>query len=185
MNFNIGEASNLHIHYILVFTLLVLAVFDDIKSYKISNKITIPFIAAGIILNTVLEGLPGLCDSLLGIATPFILLFILFALKMLGAGDIKLFCAIGSIMGVNFILYNLIYSFLLGGLIALIFMIARKNAYKRFKYLYLYCKRCILSFKIYPYSDGNKKDDSHFRFAYAIACGTIVQLFNENIFSFF
>ena len=140
---------------------------------------------AGIILNTSQEGYSGLWNSILGITAPFILLILFFALKMLGAGDIKLFCAIGSITGINFILYNLIYSFLCGGIIALIFMIARKNAYERFKYLLSYFKRCILSFKIYPYSDGNKKDDSHFRFAYAIACGTIVQLFNENIFSFF
>ena len=155
--------------------------FDDIKSYKISNKITIPYILAGIIFNTTQEGFSGLWDSIFGIVAPFILLILFFALKMLGAGDIKLFCAIGSIMGVNFILYNLIYSFLCGGIIALIFMIARKNAYERFKYLLSYFKRCILSFNIYPYSNKTTNDDSHFRFAYAIACGTIIQVFHKYI----
>jgi prepilin peptidase CpaA len=40
-------------------------------------------------------------ESLAGIAIPVILLFWLYTLRVLGAGDIKLFCAIGSFVGVE------------------------------------------------------------------------------------
>lgn len=94
---------------------------------------------------------------------------------MLGAGDIKLFSAIGSIMGVTFVLNTLIYSFLMGGVISLTLMLTRKNLKPRLLFLFAHIKGCILTQSIQPYPPFSEQSDmSKFKFSYAIACGTII-----------
>lgn len=119
----------------------------------------------------------GVLHSLAATVLPVLLLIILYILRMLGAGDIKLFSAIGAIMGVKFILYTIIYSFLSGGVIALALISLRKNGKQRLTYLYTYIKNCILtrSFQQYTAFD-DKSDGSKFHFSYAIVCGTLISL---------
>lgn len=160
---------------------LILALISDIRTYKIKNSITFPFIIIGIVTNIYLNSLEGLFFSLKGIIVPILLLIIFFILRMLGAGDIKLFCAIGSIMGAEFILYTILYAFLTGGVMALLLIIIRKNGIKRFKYLFKYIKSCFITLSILPYTDfSDKSDKGKFRFAVAITCGVCVNLLVVN-----
>lgn len=168
------------VKYIELSLLLLLALASDIKTYKIKNTIIIVFIAVGLMTNFVFNGLDGMLVSLLAAALPVILLIILFALRMLGAGDIKLFCAVGAISGVEFVLYDMAYSFIAGGVIAIIFMLLKNNFRQRSIYLLNYIKTCILTFSLQPYTDfDNKNDGAKFRFTYAIVCGTIIQMLSE------
>jgi len=155
---------------------MLLSSISDIRIRKIKNAIVLPFIAAGLVTNWIISGHNGLTGSLLGAFLPLVLLMALYALKMLGAGDIKLFSAVGAIMGTGFVLYSMAYSFLVGGIISIVLMILRKNAAERFKYLMNYLKSCFLTFSIKPYAVEISKDDSaEFPFACAIALGTIIQ----------
>ena len=122
-----------------------------------------------------LKGLPGLYDSLSGLILPALLLMPLYGLKMLGAGDIKLFCSIGSIVGVSLVVYIMIFSFLSGGIIAVIVMIARKNFKKRMIYILNYFKSCVLTGSILSYPDFSEgHNDFRFKFSYAVSLGTIL-----------
>lgn len=157
--------------------LIFLSLSSDIKSYKIKNIIIVPFIAAGLATNLLLNGTPGILASLLAGVLPAMLLFVLFALRMLGAGDIKLFCAVGAISGVEFVLYDMVYSFLAGGVIAVAIMLLNKSFKQRGIYLLNYIKSCVLTLSLQPYTDfSDKNDGAKFRFAYAIAVGTAVQM---------
>ena len=157
--------------------LMAFALASDIKTYKIKNLIIIAFITIGLISNFIIDGLTGLTTSAIATALPACILIILFALNMLGAGDIKLFCAIGAISGVKFVLYCIVYSFLAGGIIAFIIMLANRNFIQRSKYLFNYIKACILTLSLQPYTDFNVKNDgSKFHFSYAIACGVVMQM---------
>lgn len=161
--------------YIELFILITLALISDIKTYKIKNVIVLSFIIMGLVTNFYLNGITGLISSLWGVIVPVLLLIILYFLRMLGAGDIKLFSAIGAIMGIEFVVYTITYSFVCGGVIALIIMLVRKNAKERLQHLFYYIKNCIMTFSLQPYTDfKNKKDGAKFRFAYAIACGVVV-----------
>ena len=106
--------------------LLFLAVINDIKENKIKNKVILPFLLLGLITNFIMDGKIGVKNSLIAILIPFLTLFLFYVLGMLGAGDIKFFCAIGSIMGIEFIIYSMAYSFIIGGVIAIIIMLSRK-----------------------------------------------------------
>lgn len=168
------EWPNISIKYFVLVLLLLLALISDIKTYKISNKITFPFIAFGLIINLYLGSIRGIAASAAGILIPVLLLVFLFALHMLGAGDIKLFCAIGSICGKEFVLYSIACSFLMGGIIALVIMCCRKNGQYRLRYLLEYLKGCWLTFSLLPYSEfTDKTDGAKFHFAWAIVLGTL------------
>lgn len=169
------------IRYFELIILLILALISDIKTYKIKNMIVYPFIIIGIITNFYFNGLHGLFFSLKGMIVPVFLLIIFFILRMLGAGDIKLFSAIGSIMGVKFVIFTILYAFLAGGVIALLLMIVRKNGIKRFMYLFKYLKSCFITLSILPYTDfSDKSDKGKFRFAVAIVCGVCANLLFVN-----
>ena len=161
--------------------LLIIAVYQDIKTSKIKNFITYPAVLVGLATNTTLSGVGGLKDSLAGIIIPILVLFVFYALNMLGAGDLKLFGAIGSIMGVEFVLCDLAYSFISGGVMAIILISIRKNSFRRLKYLFNYLKSCALTLKLEKYQefDGN---DGLFRFSYAILAGSLIT-FSDGVFT--
>ena len=160
--------------YIELFLLLLLSLISDCKDYRIKNTIVYPFIAAGLVTNLCIGGFRGLAFSLLATLVPVFILFLLYSLKMLGAGDIKLFASIGSIMGTKFALLSIVYSFLLGGLIALIIICFRKNWNKRLEYFLRYIKSCFLTLSLLPYTNlKDTSDGAKFRFSYATVLGVL------------
>lgn len=169
-------SSAIHIKSLELAILITLSLVSDTREYKIKNTITLGISTIGLITNLILYGLEGLIFSLAGWLIPVVLLFIFFALRMLGAGDIKLFAAVGAIMGWKFSVYSIIYSFIAGGIIALIIMLVRKNAIKRLRYFIHYIKNCLLTLSLQDYSDfKNHSAEDKFRFSYAAAPGILLQ----------
>ena len=165
----------LYIRLIETAVLLGLALLSDIKTYKVKNAVTLSFIFIGAITNLCRDGTGGLFISLIGILIPVILFAPLYALRMLGAGDIKLFSAIGAVMGIRFISCVMAFSFLSGGVIALLLMLARRNFRQRFSYFFQYLKHCYLTRSFQPYTSFENRDGVNgFPFALAVACGSII-----------
>jgi prepilin peptidase CpaA len=156
---------------------MALALVSDFRTYRIKNIIIGLFLAAGLLTNLLYTGFSGIIGYILAALLPAVLLLVFFALRMLGAGDIKLFCAIGAIMGVRFVLFSMAYSFLAGGIMAIIIMLFNKNFKQRALYLLSYLKTCFLTLSLKPYTDFlDKTDGSKFRFSLAIACGSMIEL---------
>lgn len=153
-----------------------MALASDIKGYRIRNKLTFSFMLAGLGTNLILGGIKGVSEALLGILVPFVLLILLYALRLLGAGDVKLFCALGAILGYSDVLKVMVYSFIAGGVIASIILLIRKNAKERILHFINYLKYSMLTFSLQPYTDFDNKDGGKFRFAYAVASGGIIYI---------
>ena len=158
---------------IVLISLLIASVTMDMYNYKIMNKPCALAIGISMTLAIFAEGANGLLQCLLGLTIPFILLFPLYMLNMMGAGDIKLFCAIGALVSINNILICIAYSFLTGFLIAVSLMFMRGNFRSRFKKLYLYLSNCFLSGSMMPYEKANAENDGRMHFSIPIALGTI------------
>ncbi|MCX7745768.1 MAG: A24 family peptidase [Clostridia bacterium] len=157
--------------------LMLLSLIWDIRCYKIKNSITLPFAFLGLVTNLYLDGIMGMKISLAGWLTPVALLFILYLARMIGAGDIKLFAAIGAIMGCSFTLWSMAYSFLFGGVIGIFYLILWKNSSQRFGYFLNYVKTCFFTLALNDYSEfQNKEAKDKFRMSYAIVPGTLTQL---------
>ncbi len=103
---------------ILIFIMLALAALNDVKKGSITNKFNLCWGICGILISFLMNGIIGLGNSLMGMLIPFCVLIVLFVLHVLGAGDIKLFMALGAFAGVN-VIWLLIYSFLLCGICGL------------------------------------------------------------------
>jgi len=162
-----------YIKMLLLSTLIITSVIMDLRSYKVKNELCASFIILGIICNTFLTRPSNLSLYFAGLVVPFIILLPLYALNMLGAGDIKLFCAIGAFVGIGSILQCIAYSFLSGLVVALIVMMIRRNFIERFNKLYDYFIYCILNMTIAPYEKTNSTSEGRIHFTIPIALGTI------------
>jgi len=100
----------------------IAAVFD-IKTWRIPNIYAICGMMAGILKAVLFQGKHGLCYSIIGMMLPVAVLFVLFLLKAIGGGDIKLFSAIGSFIGAD-IGFIMLYSFIAGGILSFIYLIS-------------------------------------------------------------
>lgn len=158
---------------VIVSVLLLLALASDLKTYKIKNSITYSFMLAGLTVNFVGGGAGGLVFSLQGMILPAAVLFVLYVMKVLGAGDIKLLSAVGAVMGAGFVMHATACSFICGGIIALGLILARQNGAERFKYVLLYVKSCFLTMNLLQYEDlEDRQRSGKFHFSIAIASGT-------------
>lgn len=100
--------------------LLVLAVWHDVRSRRIPNWLVAAAALAGVALNaSALPGALGLWPAVGGWALGLALLMPMYAFKTLGAGDVKLMAAIGSIIGPQAVLGAVLASLLAGGVLAL------------------------------------------------------------------
>ena len=82
-----------------ILALLVIATVVDIHSRRIPNWLVLPFLAAGVIVNTASYGVKGLGQSMGGIALAAAVTGVLCWLRGMGMGDLKLCAAVGAWIG--------------------------------------------------------------------------------------
>jgi len=86
---------------LLAVAVALCAAFTDVKERRIANRLTYSAVVAGFALQAVLHGLNGLLLSAGG-ALLFGGVFMLFYIvRAMGAGDVKLAAALGSIVGLS------------------------------------------------------------------------------------
>jgi len=152
---------------------LAAALFFDIRYCRIKNAVTYPAAAAGILVNFTEFGAPGALLAVKGWLFPVLVLFVLYYINVMGAGDIKLFAAIGAIMGLPFVVYCFLLSVYIGGVIACWLLIRRGQFRDRMRKLYDYAKTVLFSGRLFPYSVKGD-NESKFIFTAAIVPGTVV-----------
>ena len=111
---------------------LILACYYDGRSRIIPNKLTAALMAAGLVTNVVFSGWQGLLFSLAGCGRPLIL-FVPFCLGGIGAGDVKLLAAIGSLLGPAFAAASFLYGAIIGGVWAVVVLIRQKSLIQSLK----------------------------------------------------
>ncbi|RBP66001.1 prepilin peptidase CpaA [Alkalibaculum bacchi] len=122
---------------VLVMVALI-ATFYDIKEKRIPNALTFPAILMGIVLNTIFNGFEGLVFSIAGFFTGMVLFFIPFASGAMGAGDVKLMGAIGSLMGWRFVVVATLFSAISGLLVVFVYLIYQKKLFCFLKKYFLF-----------------------------------------------
>lgn len=102
---------------------LVWASVSDIRTRRIPNRLTLSTLVSGLLLHAVIDGWSGVAYSGWGVVAGFVPAVILYACRAIGAGDVKLFAALGAWMGAAFTWQTFLYSILFGGIIAAILMV--------------------------------------------------------------
>ena len=111
------------IQYVVVVTAASVSTVIDLRSKKIPNIITFPLIVSGLFFMALVGGFSGLGDSALGmllLSLPFLLAF---ALRIGGAGDVKLMAGIGAWVGIQPGIWILLSTCIAGGVWSIVAMV--------------------------------------------------------------
>jgi prepilin peptidase CpaA len=117
---------------------LVLACLTDFRSRRIPNVLVgvgvilaIFFQAAtvkggGLFVSTGAGGL-GVWSALLGVLAALLLLLPVYAVRWLGAGDVKLMAMVGAWLGAPAIFWAMLWTAVAGGVLSIVFMLATRS----------------------------------------------------------
>jgi len=100
--------------------LAMVIIYHDVRYRRIPNLFVLATLISGLTLNLALGGVRGGLSSIGGCVLAFILMFILHVFGAMGAGDVKLFAAIGSVIGAQLVLPTFVVVVLTGGVLALV-----------------------------------------------------------------
>ena len=99
----------------LLAPLAVIITYYDVRYRRIPNAFVLATLVCGLLINGILNGLGGLGSSVGGCLVAFGMMFALHLFGAMGAGDVKLFAAIGSLTGANLVLPTFLVVILTGG----------------------------------------------------------------------
>jgi len=110
---------------VVLVALLVMAAVIDWRTYRIPNWLTAGGMAFGLIYNSVIAQPwhDGLLGALAGLGVGLVVLLPVYALRVMGAGDVKLMAMVGAIVGLPDILNAVLYSLIVGGIAAVAFAV--------------------------------------------------------------
>jgi prepilin peptidase CpaA len=107
----------------LLVPLALIITYYDVWYRRIPNPFVLATLAAGFMINIALGGVEGALASLGGCALGFFLMFVLHIFGAMGAGDVKLFAAIGAVTGIHLVLPTFFVVILTGGILGIVAML--------------------------------------------------------------
>jgi prepilin peptidase CpaA len=153
---------------------LIAAGINDILSGRIRNYLTYPAILLAVLTHSLNSGLGGALFSLAGLMVGLAVLFPLYMMRMMGAGDVKLMGAVGAVLGSTGVLTAFLWTAITGGIYALIVLAFNKacciNTGNRFL---LMGKTLLLTGQLAYIPPSEQEKQIKLRYGLAIALGTI------------
>jgi prepilin peptidase CpaA len=164
-------------HTLVVLALVLTACLFDVRTRRIPNRLTLGAALAALVTALIQGGLAALGWSAAGWLMAVILFFPFFALRGMGAGDVKLLGAVGAWLGPLNALYLGFFTALAGGVCALIVVLVHGYARQAFKNLWLLMTHWRVG-GIRPLPELTLEHGQGLRLAYAIpiAVGTVTTL---------
>lgn len=104
----------------LLVPLAIIIAYYDVRYRRIPNPFVLATLVAGLAINGIFNGLPGIMTSFAGCGLAFVLMFMLHIFGAMGAGDVKLFAAIGAVTGAHLVVPTFLVVVLTGGALAII-----------------------------------------------------------------
>ncbi len=147
----------------------------DLRSFQISNRLVVSGLCFGCFLQILDWGVAGISVFLINVSIPVILFYLLFLIRALGAGDIKLFSMIGGIWGMKVLGITIAAAFLVAALMSLGKILFHRNLISRLRIFTTYMEQVLASGKLlkYPQDSNGKQHVIHFSISiligYAIA----------------
>jgi len=148
----------------MLIILLFAAVFFDITQKRIPNFITFPAMLVGLILNIIMNGLNGFLFSFYGFIIGLVIFFIPFVFGLMGAGDVKLMAAIGTIKGFKFTFSSILFAAIAGMIVTFCYLVYKKKLFSYFRKYLVIIAEMILKY-IY-FSNKNVIGNKLRKFAY-------------------
>jgi prepilin peptidase CpaA len=110
---------------IVALAMAITAAVFDVQQHRIPNWLTYPGIVLGVVLRGVLFGWEGLSGAGEGCLLAGGIMFLFYAVRAMGAGDVKLMAAIGSLVGPEQAIVVLLATAICGGVMAIVISVYR------------------------------------------------------------
>ncbi|MGH9902185.1 MAG: A24 family peptidase, partial [Pyrinomonadaceae bacterium] len=107
---------------VLLVPLAVIITYYDVRYRRIPNVFVLAALISGFVINIIFGGLGGALASLGGCALAFGLMLVLHIFGAMGAGDVKLFAAIGACLGAQLVMPTFLIVVMTGGVLAVVAM---------------------------------------------------------------
>lgn len=156
---------------LMLLTILAMAAAMDLTSWRIKNHLIAVGLILGFICRVELGNVQAILTYLVSIMLPVILLYLLFLMRALGAGDIKLLSVTGAFLGIRGGLYCILYSFVIGAVLSAGKIICQGSLWIRLDYLRSYISSSISTHTISCYDrySGGRDDVIHFSICILLA----------------
>ena len=103
--------------------LAIFVIYYDVRYRRIPNVLVLATLVAGISINIGFSGWQGLLSSVQGFALAFVPMLLMHIFGALGAGDVKLFGAVGAVLGVSLVPLAFVVVVMLGAVLAVYTML--------------------------------------------------------------
>jgi len=162
---------------ILLLLLLGVAMWVDIRTHRIPNKLNLLILILGLSLQTWILGLDGLVSALLGLIVGFAVFVPFYLLKGFGAGDVKLMAVVGTFLGPENTFLAACFALIMGGILGVMILVLKHGFMAYLSRNWQTLKLFFLTRKVifFPPETGEAAA-IRFPYASAIAAGTLVTL---------
>ena len=120
IRFTKQRGGELRFIYLVLTICLAYAVYTDLTQTRISNRLILSGVLFGFLYRAVTEGGMGVFFFFVNISIPVILLNLLFQMRALGAGDIKLFSMLGVFLSTEQLLRVMVTAFVIFAILGLL-----------------------------------------------------------------
>jgi prepilin peptidase CpaA len=160
----------------VLFLFLGFSFYSDLKYRKVFNFAVVSAILLGLGLNFAALGWYGLWHSLLGLAVGFALLFVVYLLGGMGAGDVKFLAAAGALKGANFVLHGTLFGVVIAGVVSIFVLLLKRRFIYTVKEV-CYGVLCLLTFKTTDSIKFDKEKSIRLPYAAILAVGMAIRWF--------
>ncbi|MEI7839775.1 MAG: A24 family peptidase [Methylococcaceae bacterium] len=160
--------------------ILLIGSFIDLRQHRIPNWLNLITIILGLTFQFIFFQGSGLLNGLGGFAVGFISFIPLYALRAMGAGDVKLMAAIGCFLTPMQTLEAVLATIIVGGFLGVIVLIARGGLGRYIKRYVLMAQTFFYMRKVLPIAPAiDEPARTRFPYAVAIAAGTFYTLWTH------
>lgn len=159
----------------LTIAIAVYAGWQDWRTRRIPNSLTVPAFCMGLGVNSIASGWHGLFTGLEGAGLALGLLLPLVLMRALGAGDWKLMGAMGAFLGARDLFHVLVASVYVSALMAIFIMIRAKRVKVTLRNLAVLVHGFLrFGLRMHPQISLDNPDSLKLPFGVAVAIGTAI-----------
>ena len=162
---------------LFVGTLLALACVTDLRTRRIPNVLTFSASAGAVLFHLATGGWQAAGWSIVGLFVGALLFLPMFALRGMGAGDVKLLAAVGAWLGPGQVAVVALATSLAGGVMAVVVALAYGYLRKALTNIYLLLAHWrVMGVSPLPAVTLERASGPRLAYAFPIAIGTVVTL---------
>ena len=165
------------ISHIVVGAVLTLACIADLRTRRIPNALTLSASVIAVLFHAATSGWTGVTSSVGGWLLGVALFFPMFALRGMGAGDVKLLATVGAWLGPAQVAFVALATSIAGGVLAIVVALMHgylKTALKNLRMLLTHWR--VVGIRPLPEVSLETAEGPRLAYAVPVAIGTMVTL---------